>query len=177
MSAIQYYEDGKAISGDAPQTKASGITFDNTNSDLVSEDVESAIKEVNNRTKHGIVELWANPSPDSSFAGQTVNVTIDKVIDTILFEFGEASSNPCTLRLSSCEVGARAEENLTVLQANGKVARYMRQISVSQSESTVSIIISDCTRGICNTYGSALTTDTANSVLVPFRIFGIMHED
>lgn len=45
QDAIILYENGKAIGGEGHPTNASDITFDNTGTDLVSEEVESAIKE------------------------------------------------------------------------------------------------------------------------------------
>ena len=47
QDAIILYENGKAIGGEGHPTNASDITFDNTGTDLVSENVEGAIKEVN----------------------------------------------------------------------------------------------------------------------------------
>lgn len=44
---IIVYENGKAVGGEGHPTNADEITFDNTGTDLVSEEVESAIKEVN----------------------------------------------------------------------------------------------------------------------------------
>lgn len=45
QDAIILYENGKAIGGEGHPTNASDITFDNTGTDLVSENVEDAIKE------------------------------------------------------------------------------------------------------------------------------------
>ena len=79
QDAIILYENGKAIGGEGHPTNASDITFDNTGTDLVSEEVESAIKEVNDKTKHGIVELWKGSS-SATFAGQTVTINTDTTI-------------------------------------------------------------------------------------------------
>jgi len=46
QDAIIMYENGKAIGGEGHPTNASDITFNNSNTDLVSENVEGAIKEV-----------------------------------------------------------------------------------------------------------------------------------
>ena len=47
QDAIILYENGKAIGGEGHLTDADDITFDNSDTDLVSENVGSAIKEVN----------------------------------------------------------------------------------------------------------------------------------
>ena len=46
-NTIIMYENGKAVGGEGHPTNADEITFNNEDTDLVSEDVESAIKEVN----------------------------------------------------------------------------------------------------------------------------------
>lgn len=50
QDAIILYENGKAIGGEGHPTDADDITFNNTGTDLVSEEVESAIKEVNGKS-------------------------------------------------------------------------------------------------------------------------------
>ena len=70
MAQVIVYENGNAIGGEGHPTNASDITFDSAGTDLVSEEVESAIKEVNAKTQHGVFELWTNPSPTASFAVQ-----------------------------------------------------------------------------------------------------------
>ena len=47
QDAIILYENGKAIGGEGHPTDAGDITFDNTGTDLISENVEDAIVEVN----------------------------------------------------------------------------------------------------------------------------------
>lgn len=54
------YENGKAIGGEGHPTNADEITFDNTGTDLVSEEVESAIKEVNAKFDKGSVSVTAD---------------------------------------------------------------------------------------------------------------------
>lgn len=177
QDAIILYENGKAIGGEGHPTYARDITFENEGTDLVSEQTNDAIKEVNEKTKHGIVELWKNSDSTVAFAGQTISINTDKVIDTIFMECGEALSGGANAyRLLSCEVGGRGEDNFTALGASGKVSRFYRSFSVTQSGNILSVTISDCTRGVCNTYGSALAYDTANLQLVPIRILGVIHE-
>lgn len=50
QDAIILYENGKAIGGEGHPTDADDITFNNTGTDLDSENVEDAIKEVNEKT-------------------------------------------------------------------------------------------------------------------------------
>lgn len=77
QDAIILYENGKAIGGEGHPTNASDITFDNSNTDLVSENVEGAIKEVNAKTSGltRMTKLWENPTPRASFAEQDVTLS------------------------------------------------------------------------------------------------------
>jgi len=54
---IIMFENGKAVGGEGHPTDADEITFNNEDTGLVSEDVESAIKEVNAKTKLEYVEV------------------------------------------------------------------------------------------------------------------------
>ena len=60
MSAILMYENGNAIGGEGHPTNASDITFDNTGTDLVSENVEDAIVEVNEKYSPKSVSVTAD---------------------------------------------------------------------------------------------------------------------
>lgn len=57
---IIVYENGKAIGGEGHPTNADEITFNNEGTDLVSEETESAIKEVNAKFDKGSVSVTAN---------------------------------------------------------------------------------------------------------------------
>lgn len=59
---IIMYENGKAVGGEGHPTNADEITFDNTGTDLVSEEVESAIKEVNAKFDRGSVSVTGDGS-------------------------------------------------------------------------------------------------------------------
>jgi hypothetical protein len=54
---IIMYENGKAVGGEGHPTNADEITFNNEDTDLVSEEVESAIKEVNAKFDRGSVSV------------------------------------------------------------------------------------------------------------------------
>lgn len=60
QDAIILYENGKAVGGEGHPTDADDITFDNTGTDLVSENVEGAIKEVNAKFDREYVEVSAD---------------------------------------------------------------------------------------------------------------------
>lgn len=64
------YENGKAIGGEGHPTNASDITFDNTGTDLVSENAEDAIKEVDSKTGTQMTKLWSDdyPSPSTDYS-------------------------------------------------------------------------------------------------------------
>ena len=186
MAQVIVYENGNAIGGEGHPTNASGITFDNTNSDLVSEDVESAIKEVNNRTKHGIVELWKNSNISNNFAGQSIQIQdFDATnIDAIIVVSG------ITQEAYGAQWNEFDKDVLNISRtfyldhqgwngANGKLVEYSRTISFSLSGSTLTITLSDCLAVTINTYGTTTgqTTETKNGYLVPMRILGLIHND
>ena len=187
MSAIQYYEDGKAISGDAPQTKASGITFDNTGTDLVSTNPEDAIKEVNGRTKHGVVELWANPSPSaSSFAGQTINVLnydtakydgIVMVVEMVSSERRLAQWLELDNFAISTSGWSGTIDYCTLNSSTSKIYNYSRTVSVTLSGTTLSITLSDGVNTGQNSIGTSATVLTDNSVMIPMKILGLIHNN
>jgi hypothetical protein len=53
---------------------ADKIAFDNTGTDLVSENVEDAIVEVNGKYNSLMKLAWTNPSPTASMSPQTINL-------------------------------------------------------------------------------------------------------
>lgn len=170
QDAIILYENGKAIGGEGHPTDAGDITFDNTGTDLVSEEVESAIKEVNAKTKHGIVELWKNNSPTSAFAGQTVNITTDYTLDSVMIE-----QNGGLLAMG--EVGGGGFISDIFLGGTSKITFRYREYNISRSGSTLSIAFTDCTQSVQNSIGSAPTTSTTNERCIPIRILGLIHNN
>lgn len=73
QDAIIMYENGKAIGGEGHPTDADDITFNNTGTDLVSENVEDAIKEVDAKVNDiGGATLLGTVSSTTTTA--TVNV-------------------------------------------------------------------------------------------------------
>ncbi len=59
-NTIIMYENGKAVGGEGHPTNADEITFNNEDTDLVAEEVESAIKEVNAKFDKGSVSVTAD---------------------------------------------------------------------------------------------------------------------
>lgn len=72
------YENGKAIGGEGHPTNADEITFNNEDTDLVSEEVESAIKEVNAKFDRGSVSVTSDGV--KTYAGMFA--TLYALIDT-----------------------------------------------------------------------------------------------
>lgn len=79
IEQVQAIIHGKKIGGQGQLTKASGITFDNTGTDLVAETAQAAIVEVNAKTSGltRMTKLWENPAPTASFSAQTVTLASD----------------------------------------------------------------------------------------------------
>lgn len=171
--AIILYENGKAIGGEGHPTDADDITFDNTGTDLVSENVEDAIVEVNAKTQHGLYEIWKNTST-SSFAGQTLSVTTDKEYDAFQYELVDDSGNTRAFGMS--EVGKLAVMPYVSLDQQGVIYQDARNITPSKTTNGYDFVVTDCTSRTRANNGT-VTQSTKNNALIPYRIFGIAHND
>lgn len=174
LSEAVLIKDGKIYGGNARQTKADGITFDNSNTDLVSENVNDAIVEVNEKTKHGLYEVWENTSYNA-FAGQTISVTTDKIFDAFEYEGGDASTH--IVRATNMGESTIASVLVyTVLSGNGNITQHSRVITPSKTSTGYSFTITDntaVTRANSGTVSS--TTDNSSNAII--RIFGVVHND
>ena len=74
---IIVYENGKAIGGEGHPTNANEITFNNEDTDLISEETESAIKEVNAKFDKGSVSVTADGVKTFGDLLNEINVLID----------------------------------------------------------------------------------------------------
>jgi hypothetical protein len=168
---------------------ADSYKFDNTGTNLSSTNKEDAIKEVNAKTQHGIVELWKNNNISVSrptFAGQSIqiqNFDANKY-DSIVVAHGYSDE------AEGVQWTEFTKDVLNISRtfyldykgwngANGKLIEAYREISFSLSGTTLTITVSDCTRLTINTYGttSGQTSETQNGLMVPIRILGLIHND
>ena len=179
MAQVIVYENGNAIGGEGHPTYARDITFENEGTDLEAETAQAAIVEVNEKTKHGIVELWVNPSPTSDFAGQTFTFSSKGYnLDSVILELGYISGSE--LRVSNtimCEIGGKAEPRYVSMGGQSKITVSYRNYSVSESSGTISVTVTDCTSYTQNNIGTNATSSTTNGVLVVNRILGLIHND
>ena len=185
QDAIILYENGKAIGGEGHPTDADDITFDNAGTDLVSENVENAIKEVNEKTKHGIVELWKNSNFDSAFAGQTItlqNFDFDKYdaifipISAIREAYGAKVYEFDKDILSQGAYTINLPEIL-LNTANSNFMFYYRPISFARDGNDLKVTFGDTGYFLVNSFGVAPTTSTDNTSMIPMRILGLIHND
>ena len=185
MSQILLYENGNEVGGKGTPTNASGITFDNTNTDLVAENVEDAIVEVNEKTKHGVVELWKNANISNSFAGQNIqiaNVDVNKidavVIATEIYSTETLGAHWFEFDKDILSIsGNRYLQFTEGVPSAGKLYKYIRQVSFSMSGNVLTITFADCTEYVFNTWGSAASSATNNTRMIPVRVLGIIHND
>lgn len=179
QDAIILYENGKAIGGEGHPTNASDITFDNADTDLVSENVNDAIVEVNEKTKHGLVELWVNDNPATAVAGGTLatinNVT--KTYDMFLIEYAPSTTYKNRSLIGACEKEESAEFLYMSLTTEGKVLENRRIITINQSGTTITVTTSDNTLRTLNAMGTAPASTTSNGGVIPKRILGVLHND
>lgn len=181
QDAIILYENGKAIGGEGHPTNASDITFDNSNTDLVSENVEGAIKEVNEKTKHGIVELWKSSS-STTFAGQTVTInTNTTILDSVLIEIEPWASESFGSELWAFDLDV-LDNTIRYLiynfNADGKLQRMIRSVTFTITSSSITLVFGDNRRDVWNTYGnSSATSEIDNTKNIPYRVLGLIHND
>ena len=153
---------------------ADNVTFDNTGTDLVSENVEDAIKEVDAKTQHGLFESWVNPSPTTTFAGQNIYISTDYTLDAVMIEFGNSSGNSRGTLL--CEIGNTALPNLINMDGSGNIAYAVRSMAVSSVNGGYKVVVSDCVYR-SRTNAGAVTQSTENSEIIPLRILGLVHNN
>lgn len=157
QDAIIMYENGKAIGGEGHPTNASDITFDNTGTDLVSENVENAIKEVNAKTSGltRMTKLWENPSPTASFSAQ--NITLASAdYDFLLWQFAYSTSYIGSI-ISSPFV------------EKGKTC-YCNIVSFTENVFRQCDYVNDTTYTIHNT---SYNNNTNNNYAIPLVVYGI----
>lgn len=182
QDAIILYENGKAIGGEGHPTDADDITFDNTGTDIVANKVGSAIKEVNAKTQHGLVELWKNSSPSSDFAGQTIQIAnFDTTkYDAVIIAIGSSSEVfvPRWSEIDTDFIGSSFTHVLSSMSMDSNldwIYLYKRTVTLTLNGTTLSLAFSDCT--ITTNKGGAITNTTGNGVEVPIRILGLIHND
>lgn len=154
---------------------ADNVSFDNTGTDLVSENVEDAIKEVNEKTQHGFYNAWTNPNPRSAFAGQSVIITSNKVIDAFLIDLCR-SSDGTLFGQAMCEIEKTTA--MSYLRLTGSSVQHnSRNVSITQTDNTYTLTFADA-RIRTHGYGTSTYTDTTNNTeVIPVRILGLIHND
>lgn len=173
------------VVGDIPTGfAATAITYDNSGSGLTATDVQDAVDELaQSRSTHGLYELWVNPSPAASFSAQTINITqtdLDNMgleinindIDAIEIEAEIAGLAISTMR---GRIGGSLQLIYTAVSNVGKLSQYTRSATISRAANTISITCTDCTQSTLNSYGTAPTTASFNTSLIPVIITGLIH--
>jgi len=160
QDAIILYENGKAIGGEGHQTDADDITFDNTGTDLVSENVEDAIVEVNAKTSGltRMTKLWENPSPTASFSEQTVALDLSDYDAVIVSAGYDNSSSHRNINCFTSFVGSSGTIDMTNYGASAR----QRTFDVA-------------TTGIrfTATYFNGSSSSIDNTTCIPLAIYGI----
>lgn len=183
-SDITYNNTASGLTGTNVQdaldevTDDNNIKYDNTSSGMTATNVQDALDEVNTKTKHGLYEMWVNPSPTSAFAGQTVVVNKNGYsIDALFLEMGEISNSDFRGKaIVPIEVGKRGVCQFGAIDGVSRFYSHTRGIETSVSGDNISVVFGDCSRMLQTTVGSgapSVTTDNANCI--PMRILGLIH--
>lgn len=164
---------------------ANNVTFDNTGTDLVSENVEGAIKEVNEKTKHGIYECWSNSNVSSNFAGQAIefnsNIQFDALDFVVEIDAGEGKAPSVfsvTKDVSSSQFYYTYIQSGTGASAYLTLAVLQRNVSIAYNNGKYTITFGDCARtSKATNVNTSATVATDNSKFIPIQIRGLIHND
>lgn len=159
------------------------IAYDNTGSGLTAVDVQSAIDELAGTTvtDHGLYELWANPSPTSNFAAQTISFSLDtSEFDELWIEMAITTSEGAGVHITGFETsvlsGTPFNAQISRMFIAGSIlAQPTRPSAITISGTTCTIVFSDTTYYRLTTYGSTPASSTDNSMMIPVRILGLKH--
>lgn len=138
--------------------------------------IVNAINEVLTKSNHGIMELWANP--DISVAFNATSIALDTTpYDAIIVEMSDAVGETTGAQLfmfDPASYGSPRNVSITSLVLQyGVVAREMRSVTVYNS----SVDFGSGYAGSVSTYGSAGTESINDSVMIPVRILGLIHNN
>lgn len=181
---------GMITGGGGDPVEAENVAYDNTTSGLTATDVQSAIDELATSSPtpvisdHGVYELWANSDMSQSFAGQDVVINdfdstkfdaiwimvepfANETNGAIPFEFDKGVLDITSFR------GDMKCMNLAI--SAGKVGQLVRSVTFALTGTTLTATFTDCTSYSVGTYGSASTSSTANTNMIPVRILGLAH--
>ena len=133
--------------------------------------IVNAINEVNGK---GIVELWVNPDISQSFASQNIPIATDLTIDTFFIEYARTDGR--SNGLASCESGLNSIYIVPGITGSGHVITSSRQASTTPTGTGYTVGFGDCNVTEITTYGTAPTSSTDNTSVIPYRIFGVIHQ-
>lgn len=169
----------------APDHKTTPLSADNLNHiEQGIKNAEDDIAEVADMTKHGIVELWENPSPANQMAGQTIqiaNFDVDKydaVIIPIEKQTGEVQGNiwyEFDVEMFRNNALVASIDFMSMNTTSFGISRFVRNFTLSMVGTTLNIQVSDNT--LFSTTGGAPTSSTNNYFNIPYRVLGLIHND
>lgn len=165
-------------------TTASDITYDNTSSGLSATDVQDALDEINNKTKHGLVELWKNPDITQVFASQmiAINNFDASYYDAIIVVFEPVASE--TMATNWHEIDTDSLNSLSTMRFNyvtmnnSAISQIHRDItSITLLNNVLSLTFGDA-QILTKLHTSTTTTaSTNNQRMIPVRILGLIHNN
>lgn len=137
---------------------------------------DSTAQKLVNRAAHGLYEVWANSSLSSAFAGQTIQVTTDKSFDAFIYECGISDNQNSAITVIG-ESSKTARIAYLTLSTDGTIQQFFRTVTPSKTLTGYDFVFVDCTRNKRSNDGTMSTGSTQNGYCVPFRIYGIIHND
>lgn len=117
--------------------------------------------------------LWVNSNPSTSFAAQNIDVICGKIFKSFLVEFRYYSSSINMISPTICEIGYQGMALFFGISGSGRVSSMERDVTPSELADGYRFAFTGCGVKDLTTYGSAPSTSTDNSGIIPLRIWGI----
>lgn len=167
---------------------STNIAYDNTVSGLNATDVQSAIDEIvtSGGSEHGIYELWKNTTDLSTFsAGNVVLNSFDSTKwDAIIVAYAPLGNeirgtywNEFDKDVLSIPGWSGEFNHFRFLGSQSKIIELTRSISFSLAGTTLTVSFGGGKTSTANAVGTAATNANDDTVIVPIRILGLVHNN
>lgn len=160
------------------------IAYDNTVSGLTAADVQSALDELatSGGLDHGVYELWANSDPSSAFTAQSLPaLTISSDTDAIILaveQFAGETRGAIWYEVDTSLLSGTPKAftiTQTLIGSDGKISDVKRVYNISLTGTALTISVQGGTYATINTYGTAPTSASDNTFMVPVRVLALKH--
>lgn len=170
---------------------ATAISYDNTVSGLTATNAQAAIDELANSgggNDHGLYELWVNPTPSANFVAQTIQIPSTRQYDALIIATGYTVNEqmaPMLFEIDQLRFGSPSIIQIfTFTGLNtatpASIVYVSRNVTITYDAVNERYDVeftagSNFTKATNST--SAVTATTDNARVIPFRIYGVIHNN